>query len=91
MQRSMYAAFISILALSLLAFITMAQKHDATLEKFAKGSAVVIAVCQLIENSCIFPDDKLFCRRLAYVESLDGNDPDTFRPQYNGGIWQVKV
>ena len=26
---------------------------------------------------------------MAYVESRDGTDPDTFREGYNGGIWQV--
>ena len=28
-------------------------------------------------------------RRLAYVESRDGLDTDTYREDYHGGIWQV--
>ena len=38
-----------------------------------------------------FSEDKLFLRRLAYVESSDGSNPDTFRSGYHGGIWQVTL
>lgn len=40
-------------------------------------------------HSCIFSEDRLFLRRLAYVESRDGTDAKTYRAGYNGGIWQV--
>lgn len=55
------------------------------------GPAVVEATVNVIRESCIFEDDKLFLRRLAYVESRDGTDPKTYRPGYDGGIWQVWV
>jgi len=62
---------------------------DQTRQPGSAGASVVDAVTRLIEVSCIFPDDKLFMRRLAYVESDDGSDEKTFRTDYDGGIWQV--
>ena len=62
---------------------------DETRQPGSAGRAVVDAVIELIEASCIFPDDKSFMRRLAYVESTDGTDEKTFRDDYDGGIWQV--
>lgn len=64
---------------------------DRTRQSGSAGSKVVDAVTSLIEASCIFPDDKLFLRRLAYVESGDGNDEKTFRDYYDGGIFQVDI
>ena len=37
----------------------------------------------------MFGDDRQFLRRIAFVESTDGTDSDTFRQGYHGGIWQV--
>ena len=54
-----------------------------------KGSDVVYDVVRQIEGSFIFPPDKKFLRRIAWVESKFGDDPGTYRPGYNGGIWQV--
>lgn len=65
--------------------------NDDTLRIRAHGSRVVEAVCSRLEASCVFPDDKLFTRRLAYVESSDGADKTTFRDGYHGGIWQVRT
>ena len=70
--------------------MTSCQSHDQTLEPEANGAGVVEAVIAKIEASCVFSDDKMFTRRLAYVESADGAHPDTFRPGYYGGIWQVR-
>lgn len=42
-------------------------------------------------SSCLFNNDRLFLRRLAYVESRDGTDPKTYRQGYDGGIWQVST
>lgn len=75
-------------SVSLLVNFVHAQ-HDQTIQPGASGAAVVEAVSDRIVTSCIFNDDKLFTRRLAFVESHDGNDLDTFRPGYYGGIWQV--
>lgn len=65
------------------------EDHDETLQPKASGSRVVEAVVDRIKSACIFSEDKLFIRRLAYVESHDGNDPRTYREGNNGGIWQV--
>ena len=65
--------------------------HDDTIQPRAIGSSVVETVCLRLESSCIFQDDKLLLRRIAFIESSDGNDPKTFRPGYYGGIWQVRM
>ncbi|XP_013404302.1 von Willebrand factor A domain-containing protein 2 [Lingula anatina] len=62
---------------------------DRTVEAKVSGTAVVEAVVDRIQSSGIFPDDKLFLRRIAYVESKDGTDSNTYRDNYFGGIWQV--
>ncbi|CAH1787670.1 unnamed protein product [Owenia fusiformis] len=62
---------------------------DKSLTADVSGEDVVEEVIEIIEGACIFPDDKLFLRRLAFVESLDGKDTKTYRSGYNGGIWQV--
>ena len=64
-------------------------KQDLTLTPEAKGREVVEAAVKKIQESGIFPDDNGFLRRIAYVESRDGEHPDTFREGYHGGIWQV--
>jgi len=63
--------------------------NDDTLKAKVHGPAVVETICTRLEASCVFPDDKLFLRRLAFVESNDGMKKDTFRDGYYGGIWQV--
>ena len=62
---------------------------DMTRVSEASGTNVVSATVALIQQSGIFPYDNRIIRRLAYVESRDGEDPETFRSGYNGGIWQV--
>lgn len=81
---------VSIAAVVLLSFssLTLAAV-DLTRTDDAKGRSVVESVVNLIGKSCIFNDDNLFVRRLAYVESHDGVDANTYRPGYDGGIWQV--
>ena len=66
-----------------------AAKLDDTLRDGASGSKVVEAVVDRIEAACIFPEDKMFMRRVAYVESQDGMEDATYAPRYNGGIWRV--
>ena len=80
---------LSLLFVALLAIGAQAA-NDATLIPEAKGAEVVEMTVDKIEASCIFPEDKLLLRRLAYVESNDGVHPDTFRKGYFGGIWQVR-
>ena len=61
---------------------------DRTLEAGAVGSAVVEATIAKIRSTCVFGDDKLFLRRLAYLASKDGHDQNAAR---NGGIWAVSA
>ncbi|XP_055954370.1 uncharacterized protein LOC126812474 [Patella vulgata] len=62
---------------------------DFTRQENAKGEHVVQAVVDAIRSHCIFASDRLFLRRLALVQSNDGEDAKTYRDSYHGGIWQV--
>ena len=62
---------------------------DKTLIAEESGPDVVPAAIGRIKESDIFPSDKQFLRRIAYVESKDGTDQGTYRDGYHGGIWQV--
>jgi hypothetical protein len=87
----MSATALTVVVAVALATLASCVIHDETIQPGSKGAGVVEAVLARISTSCIFSDDKLLMRRLAYVESTDGGDPDTFRPGYFGGIWQVCV
>ncbi len=63
------------------------QGVDRTLQREASGADVVRAVVNKIE--AVFGNDYQFLRRIAFVESKDGTDRNTYRPGYHGGIWQV--
>ena len=69
--------------------LNIGEAIDLTRIPEAYGTNVVSATVALIQRSGIFPCDNRIIRRLAYVESRDGEDPETFRSGYNGGIWQV--
>jgi len=88
MAAAMLRTFVGHVVLLCLLAVAAGQK-DQTQEPDAKGAGVVEATCSRIEASCVFGEDKLFTRRVAYVESYDGADPKTFRDGYYGGIWQV--
>lgn len=62
---------------------------DLTLQPETAGTNVVLASIGLIEQAGIFPADNRLLRRVAYAETRDGVDITTYRPGYNGGIWQV--
>ncbi|KAK7487970.1 hypothetical protein BaRGS_00020715 [Batillaria attramentaria] len=62
---------------------------DSTRVAGASGTDVVLAVVDLIRSNCIFSSDRMFLRRLAYVETKDGTSPDTYKAGYDGGIWKV--
>ncbi|OWF42441.1 Cartilage matrix protein [Mizuhopecten yessoensis] len=64
-------------------------QSDLTMQERTFGSAVVQAVTDRIRGGCIYSDDRLFIRRLAIVQSDDGNMATTYRSGYFGGIWQV--
>ena len=59
----------------------------ATRQRQTSGTDVVKAVIEEVE--AVFGSGNHFLRRIAFVESRDGTDPNTYRPGYHGGIWQV--
>jgi len=91
MRTSWWLALVVLMALSDVTSNSAADRVpvDVTRQAGAAGANVVDTVIGLIEALCIFPDDKLFTRRLAYVESSDGTADKTYRTGYDGGIWQV--
>jgi len=62
---------------------------EAVLEEGSNGTAVVLLSVAHIQQAAIFPDDNEMLRRIAYVETRDGADPDTYSEGNNGGIWAV--
>ncbi|CAH0386295.1 unnamed protein product [Bemisia tabaci] len=61
---------------------------DRALEPGTHGRDVVETVVYRIHRSRVFPDDRDFLRRVAYTESKFGDDPQTYRSGYHGGVWQ---
>jgi len=55
------------------------------------GEDVVDATINQIKDSCVFQNDYLFLKRLAFVKSYYGTEADTYRSGYDGGIWQVDL
>ncbi|XP_070175590.1 uncharacterized protein [Littorina saxatilis] len=54
------------------------------------ATPVTEAVIDLIGQSCIFDEDNLFYRRVAFLETNDGTFGKTYgNSGYHGGIWQV--
>ena len=63
---------------------------DLTLVAESSGTSVVQACIAKIDDANIFSSDEQLLRRIAYVETHDGNDSDTYTgSNNNGGIWQV--
>ena len=73
-----------VLSFLVLQFTATLAQVDRTLEDGAIGTDVVIATVDRIRESGIFPNDYKFLRRMARVESSDGETAET-----TGGIWQV--
>ena len=63
--------------------VDLAQKHEMS------GSKVVEAVVDRIARSEIFENDFGYVRRISWVETKDGLEKLTFRPNYHGGLWQM--
>ena len=78
-----------IFVLTLLLHVQLSSQKgvDLTLQSEASGADVVRAVANRIKD--VFGSDLQFLRRIAFVESRDGTDPNTFHSGYYGGIWQV--
>ena len=62
---------------------------DLTLVSGETGSSVVEAVTDKIQEACqvLFSDDRQMLRRIAYVESKDGEQAG--QRKVSGGIWRV--
>ena len=60
---------------------------DLTVTENAAGSAVVNAVVDNVTQSCVFANDRLMLRRIAYAETKDGTAG--YVNFARGGIWQV--
>ena len=67
----------------------LSQGVDLTLVPEANGTTVVQACLAKISGSNIFTNDNQMLRRIAYVETRDGADSNTYPPNYHGGIWQL--
>ena len=78
-----------LVVLSVLLGIASSQGQDLTRQAGTNGSAVVSACISRIKGSDIFTSDNEMLRRIAYVETKFGNDADTYRSGYDGGIWAV--
>lgn len=87
-MHQIFIGVIGLLAVSVLLESADSQL-DLTLAINESGIAVVLATISRVNQSAVFSDDNRLLRRVAFVESQDGLDPDTFRAGYNGGIWQV--
>ena len=79
----------ALVVLSALVRIANTEGVDLTVQAGASGSSVVIACISRIQQSGIFSSDNEILRRIAYVETSDGNDADTYQDGYDGGIWAV--
>ena len=55
------------------------QSIDLTTVPETAGIDVVFASVSRIQQANIFPDDNRLLRRVAFAETRDGIDPDTYR------------
>ena len=70
----------------LLASASVALRVDRTVEEGATGSDVVRATVSKMESSGVFSSDRRLLRRIAHVETRDGENGPS---QPHGGIWNV--
>ena len=59
------------------------------LENGRSGTDVVLLSIAYIHQVAIFQDDNNLLRRIAFVETKDGSNPDAFNQGNSGGIWAV--
>lgn len=62
---------------------------DQTLEPKGNGTELITSVTRKIQDSCVFPNDFQFLRRVAFVESKFGDDLKWDSPKGKAGIWQI--
>lgn len=63
---------------------------DSVTESGRNGTDVVLLSITYIHQATIFPDDNKMLRRIAYVETQDGLDEESFNTGNSGGIWAVR-
>ena len=81
---------LAIFLLILLSLLQVRSSVDLTLQPETNGTLVVQACLAKISQSSIFStNDQQMLRRIAYVETNDGTDADTYTNTSNGGIWQL--
>ena len=81
---------LAIFLLILLFLLQVRSSVDLTLQPETNGTLVVQACLAKISQSSIFStNDQQMLRRIAYVETNDGTDADTYTNTSNGGIWQL--
>jgi len=59
-------------------------------ELFNTTRGDIQGVVNEVEATCIFPPNNLFLRRVAFVETQDGQDPRlALEGEHYGGFWRV--
>ena len=81
---AMLAAFLVAVAL-----INPAASQNITYRDGAAGSEATLLSIGSIHQSGVFGDDGEMLRRIAYTETRDGTQSDTYRSGYHGGIWAL--
>jgi hypothetical protein len=89
MQLTDSPAVILVVTMCMCAAHGMISAVDRTIDPGEAGSDVVVATIEQLKELDVFPDNNRLLRRIAYVETRDGVDIATYRPGYDGGIWQV--
>ena len=88
-SKSITGILLCLTVIQSLIYCISAQGGDLTRVPKANGAGVVHAATAIIQSSGIFENDHGLLRRIAYVQSKDGTDDDTFGPESFGGIWQL--
>ena len=84
-----WLGFVVLSAAILISWTAAVEVNEVVLEEGANGTAVVLLSIAHIQQAAIFPDDNEMLRRIAYVETRDGSDSDTYCEGNSGGIWAV--
>ena len=85
----MLAGIVAIAVTVHVAAATCSASVDLTLVPGTNGSAIV-DICIARISAVFTTDDQQMLRRIAFVETRYGNNPDTYSDvNNNGGIWQL--
>ena len=90
-SRVIHGLFGALLICNYSVSIAAGSATDLTRVPESAGEDVAIATLAIIQEACIFQNDFMFLRRLAFVLTNNGMAPKTYgRPDFHGGIWQVR-